>query len=101
MKNNEPMEIADKYISRAGEVRFKQVDGKSVLLDLNSGSYYTLNELGNFIWDLLDGKRSAAQIVEAVAGSYEVDRDEAAGDVEALIHRLKEEGLVRLHDESQ
>ena len=95
------MDISGKYISRARDVRYKEMDAKSVLLDLNSGSYYTLNELGNFIWGMLDGKRNAAQITEAVINSYEVDRDGASKDVGALIHRLKEEGLVRLHDESQ
>jgi hypothetical protein len=98
---NVPMDISGKYISRVREIRYKEMEARSVLLDLHSGSYYTLNELGNFIWGMLNGSRSTLQIVEAVTDAYEVDPDAATKDTEALIRHLMEEGLVRLHDEPQ
>ena len=92
------MDISDKYISKSQDVTYKEMDAKSVLLDLESGSYYTLNEMGNFVWSLLDGKTNPAQLAQAVTEKYEVDSETAGNDVRDLILRLRKEGLIQLHD---
>ena len=92
------MEISGKYISKSRDVTYKEMDAKSVLLDLESGSYYTLNEMGNFVWSLLDGKTSPAQLVKAVTETYDIDSETAGSDVTDLILRLRKEGLIQLHD---
>jgi hypothetical protein len=95
------MDISRKFITKAKDVRTKEMDGRSVVLDLDSGSYFTLNEMGSFIWSLLDGRKDSARIVGDVTGKYKVDAETASWDVIELIRRLEEEGLIRLHDDPQ
>src|SRR5688500_13341981 len=56
-------------------------DGEGgVLLHLQSGAYHGVNQVGLLIWELVDGERSIADVVEAVRVGVEksppnLDRD--------------------------
>lgn len=49
------------------------------------------------IWDAIDGTRSTAQVVEALAQQFDdVDPDDLARSTEHFLHELAERGLVSL-----
>ena len=56
---------------------------------------YTLNEVGSFIWHLIDGRQSAQAIAEAVSAEYDVAPEQAALDVDELLTALEAKGLAR------
>jgi len=74
----------------AGETILVPVTGQVADLD----AVYTLNEVGSFIWYLLDGRRSAQAIADAVCAEYDVTADEAARDVDELLTALEARGLA-------
>lgn len=78
------------------EVVYREIDGESVLLDLVSGEYYGLNEVGTRFWLLLVEHRQAGTVFEALRQEYEVDETELRGDLLGLLERLLEKGLVRI-----
>jgi hypothetical protein len=51
-------------------------------------SIYTLNAVGAFIWELLDGLRDGRQIVTAVVDRFAVERPEAEADYRAFLAKL-------------
>ena len=59
-------------------------------------SVYTLNDVGSFIWHLIDGRRTAQAIADAVSAEYDVSLEQAAEDVEELLATLEANGLARL-----
>ncbi|MFA6449417.1 MAG: PqqD family protein [bacterium] len=72
----------------------REIEGETVLLDLKSGVYYSLNEVGSEIWRLLADKATEEELVDAITAKYEVAKDEAARDVSELIKDLSGEGLI-------
>lgn len=68
------------------------VEDEAVLLDLDSGQYYGLNNVGTRIWQLLGAGHSASSICELVVQEFEVA--EAEADVEALIEMLLAKRLL-------
>jgi hypothetical protein len=90
--------ISGKYVVRGRDVVHKVLDSRGVLLNLESGTYYTLNRTGTFVWSLMDGKRDVQGLVEALTEQFQVERGAASRDVEALISDLEREGLVELRD---
>jgi len=76
----------------AGETIIVPVTGHVADLDF----VYTLNEVGSFIWHLIDGRRSAQAIAEAVSAEYDVALEQAAVDVDELLTALEATGLARL-----
>jgi hypothetical protein len=68
--------------------------GEIVLLDLDSKYYYSANETGRAVWQCIDGRRRAGEIVEAVAEAYDGDAEEIRASVMQFLQDLVGEGLI-------
>jgi hypothetical protein len=71
-----------------------ELDGEMVLLNLATEEYYSLNEVGTRLWDLTDGKRTVAEMIDTILQEYEAERAGVTEDVLALFQELTDEGLV-------
>ena len=58
------------------------------IADMNS--VYTLNETGAFIWEQINGKRCVEEIIVAVTGEYDIDKENASKDVFSFIINMRE-----------
>jgi hypothetical protein len=76
--------------SIAGETLVVPVRGQVGDLD----AIYSLNEVGAFIWEQCDGRRSVTQVVDAVRDAFEVSREQAAQDTTAFISALEATGMI-------
>jgi len=94
------MDIREKYISKRTDVIGKEIQSKSVLLNLDNGTYYSLNKTGTFIWSLLDEKRAVNDLIERVTQQFDIDKDRAYLDVQSFIEAMEKEGLIDIRDGS-
>lgn len=89
------MEVAETYRPQhATHVVAKTIDEVAVLLNLTNEMYYSLNEVGARVWELADGQRTIATIVDTLAGEYDAERGQIAEDVRSLLAALAAEGLI-------
>ena len=76
------------------DVVFRDLDGEAVILDLVSGTYFGLNEVGTRIWRLVDEGCDPSQIADVVASEYQADRETIARDVTRLLDDLRTRRLI-------
>jgi hypothetical protein len=76
-------------------------DEESVLLSLDTQQYYSLNETGSRVWELLADGHDLESIAEAISEEWEVTRGEALDYVQSFLEELTEEGLVEATGEDQ
>ncbi|GEM_PF-6634941 len=69
---------------------------EAIVVNLTDGHYYTLNEVGQTIWQAMNGKRSISAIAGKIAGKYGIRKQRAIEDVSQYIAGLKHKGLVAL-----
>jgi hypothetical protein len=69
-------------------------DDGAVLLDVNRGTYFSLNAVGVEIWKCLEAGMTLDQIGHALASEFEAPSDVVAGDLQAFAHLLSEKSLV-------
>ena len=79
---------------RRERVLVERIEEETVLLDLDSGLYFALNEVGARVWELCDGDRSLDDIVAVVTSEYDVDTNTARADVTELLEQLAGERLL-------
>jgi hypothetical protein len=79
---------------RNQDVLARRGESEMILLDVQSGCYYTLDDVGARIWDLCDGSASVSDIVAAVCGEYEAAPETVETDVLELLGELSRERLV-------
>jgi hypothetical protein len=91
-----------RYVDRGmdGKVVTRRIANETVIVPMTANvadldSVYTLNEVGSFIWELLDGTRTAQSIAEAVADEFDVALDQAVRDVDELLTALEDKGLSK------
>ncbi len=82
--------------SRNPEVVGRMVGSDAVLVLPLQGQVKVLNEVGAYIWSLVDGEKSVHQIVQQVIEAYEVERAQAEADALAFIEELANKKLVFL-----
>jgi hypothetical protein len=70
------------------------IDGEAVIIDLISGTYFSLADSGGRVWELVEGGCSIDEIATALAHEYDVELERTRADVGALFGQLVEEGLV-------
>ena len=83
---------------RRERVLKKRVSDTSVLLDIETGQYYKLNDTGDQIWDLSDGTRPVSEIVAAICQGFDAEPGSIESDVLDFLKDLTSEGLVDAGD---
>jgi hypothetical protein len=76
----------------------RELDGESVLLNLDNGRYYGLDEVGTRLYELLTSSASVEAALAAALDEYEVGEETLRGDLQTLIARLVDEGLLEIAD---
>jgi hypothetical protein len=71
-----------------------ELDDGAVLLNLDTKYYYSLNETGLRIWQIMEELHSPAEISGRLANEYKVDAERAKASVFNLIKQLEKEGLI-------
>lgn len=90
------MTLSDR-IAASQDVVAREVGGETVLLDLASGTYFGLNEVGGRVWQMLDsGSATIGDLALAVTEEFAVDGEVAEADLLDLARDLLDQGLVTL-----
>jgi Coenzyme PQQ synthesis protein D (PqqD) len=76
-------------------VVFAEVDNEAVLLNVETGVYFGLDEIGTEIWNLLSAGASEGEVVDKLLREYEVGLEQLSTDVGDFIAKLESHGLVR------
>lgn len=70
------------------------LDGEAIIVNLDSGAYYSLNGAGAEMWSAAQTGATLAQLIELIAARYQGAADEIAAGVTALVAELMAEGLL-------
>ena len=79
---------------RSSQIRWQQVDEDGILVNLDSGYYFSVNPVGLYIWQLCDGDHSAEAILDGIVENFDVDDTTAQRDLESFVTQLEAEGLL-------
>jgi len=83
------VEVPDRVVTRA-------IDESTVLLNTDTGRYFTLDNIGTTVWSLLTPAAAVQDIYDALLLRYQVEPEDLKQDLESLLARLEAEGLVEI-----
>ena len=85
---------SDHFKINSPDVINETIEGESVIINLNSGFYYSLDHVGAEIWESLVQQLSVKTIIANLIQRYAGSADEIKRAVTELINQLKEENLI-------
>ena len=77
-------------------VFIQEIDDEVILLDTTTQEYFSLNEVGKNIIDLISENLTKDQIVEELSNIYEVDKIQIEKDLRNFAKALEEKGLITI-----
>ena len=80
------------------DVLVRELDGESVLLNLQTECYFGLDAIGTRMWTLLVASESIEAACEALVAEYDVAPERLHSDVQALIQQLLDQRLIEVSD---
>jgi hypothetical protein len=69
---------------------------EAIILGLDDSMYYGLTGAGARIWELLQTPRTIDDILTTITAEFDVDRQRANADLDALLADLQARGLIAI-----
>jgi len=86
----------DTVINKNLEIDDTDLDGEKVMMNLDKGEYFMMNEVGSRIWDIIIEPINVKGIIEALLSEYEVDEETCTDTVIEFLGRLNNAELIRI-----
>jgi len=74
--------------------------GEAIVLNMKSGVYFGMDEVGALIWSLLEKPRTIGEIRDAILEEYDVDSDSCDRDLMSFLDSLQTAGLVEIDNDT-
>jgi hypothetical protein len=87
-------------IVRNEELLTSDLDGETIMLSVESGNYYGLDQVGSRLWALIEQPRSVSDLCDMLVAEFDVERDQCEKDILAFLHELVDEKIVKVADAS-
>jgi hypothetical protein len=71
-------------------------DGEVMMMNVETGTYFALDDIGSEIWRRLESPCSFGELVDELATKYSGDRVEIARDVRALLNSMIARNVVTI-----
>ena len=72
------------------------LDGETVILDVESGVYSGLNEVGTVVWTMLEKQATFAAMRDAILNEFEVSPEECSQNLYSFLKELVDNKLIEV-----
>ena len=74
------------------------LDDEVAILNLKTGVYFGLNEVGAWVWRFIQQRRTVAEVQAAVLDEFDVTPEQCQADLADLLRDLIQHQLIETHD---
>lgn len=75
------------------------LDQEVVVLGIKDGVYYGLDNLGSFIWNIIQEPIKVEKVRDTILEKYEVEKSVCESDLMNFLQNLHEKGLLEVQNE--
>ena len=70
------------------------IEGEAVIINMEMGHYYSIDQTGARIWELVDKRASTAEIIESITQCYAGNQKTIQSSVLDFLAKLQRENLI-------
>ena len=83
------------------KVIHETIDGETVIVNLDSGNYYSLDAIGADIWEYIVKNISIPGIIGTIASRYTGEREEIERAVNQFVDEMQRENLIAVNESQE
>ena len=88
-------------LRHSANATFQTVAGEAIVIHLQTGAYYSLNEVGTVFWEMLDGAKTIQDCAAKIAEEYNAPVEDVTNDLIEIAGELVKEGLAEEVNDEQ
>jgi len=88
------MNMTTRYHINDAEIIHELIDGEVMLLNLTNGNYFSLDNVGVIIWEMISQNCTVEVLIEAIAGFDSANKDSMEAAIRQVVAQMIEEGLI-------
>ncbi|MHC1681573.1 MAG: lasso peptide biosynthesis PqqD family chaperone [Clostridiaceae bacterium] len=93
MKRNNFITV-DHCVAQKTGLDSSDMDGEIVMMDIDKGKYYSFNQVGSRIWNLIENPLAVSEIITTLLEEFNVDIETCEKAVLDFINRAYDEGII-------
>ena len=86
----------DSVITKNTEIDDTDLDGEKVMMNLDKGQYFMMNEVGSRIWEIISEPVNVKGIIDTLRSEYEVDEETCKDTVVEFLGKLNNADLISI-----
>lgn len=75
---------------------FSEIDDEIILLSIDNGEYYNLNNIGGEIWHILKKDTSYQKLIQTLMQTYGVSEEICMLDINAFLRESVKKGIIQI-----
>ena len=87
----------ENLISRADGRISTEIDCETVILDMESGVYVGLDDIGTLVWRLIKEEISLQNLLNEILLEYDVESQQCLDDLQEFLSGLVDGGFIAVH----
>jgi hypothetical protein len=85
-------------VANTDTVASKVLDGEAILINLQTGVYYSFNPVAGLIWSIASGGVTTADASVQISRHFDISADAVTTDVQMFLDSLRSEGLATMSE---
>ncbi len=86
----------DTVVAHGEDLVSCELDGEVVLMSIENGSYFRIDEIGSRIWTLLDEPRRVSDLCDLLMLEFDVARGQCESDVLNFLNQMRADQLIEV-----
>lgn len=82
------------FAINTSKIVYDTLDGEVIIINFETGNYYSMNSMGKEIWNFLEANLSYNEIADAIAKNYAGRPEGFKEELSEFIENLKKEELI-------
>ncbi|GAC1652497.1 MAG: PqqD family protein [Herpetosiphon sp.] len=89
----------DMVVTVTKDIVFSDLNGEIAILNIKNGEYYGLDNVGAFIWSVIQEPTPLSRVRDLLLEEYAVDPKQCEHDLLVLFQNLLSVGLIEVHND--
>jgi Coenzyme PQQ synthesis protein D (PqqD) len=85
-------------VQRDPDVIAAEADRDLVMVSIANGLYYGVSDVAREIWETIEQPRTISDLIDDLAGTYNIDRSTCEQETLSYLEDLRSEGLLKVSD---
>src|SRR5262245_30250018 len=83
-------------VARKSDLLAYEMDGETVMLSVEQGTYYALDSIGGRIWELIENTTPVSSLIEKLQLEFKVDAEVCRNDTLSFLNELLAFGVIEV-----